>query len=92
MSVPRIEKVNLTDGHTDDKTVVPCDVEIGSGAILIRPEGFGDCSSQDGHGWPIVVEYYQGSVRVHVWSDINNCDPTHSIVLDGAKESLRNTD
>jgi len=82
-------KVELKDTWSNDSTKIPCDLEFDSGTIWIRPEGYGDCSSQNGYGWPIKIEYYSGSIRVCVWSDINNDDPTHVIFLDGAKESLR---
>jgi len=82
-------KVELRDSWSGDSTRIPCQIEFESGTIWIKPEGYGDCSSQNGHGWPIKIEYYSGSIRVCVWSDINNEDPTHTIFLDGAKESLR---
>lgn len=85
-------KYDLRDSWTGDKTRIPCTIEMNSGVIWIRPEGYGDCSSQDGHGFPIKIEYYDGSVRVVVWSDINCGDPTADIHLDNARESNRLVD
>lgn len=82
-------KTLIWDGWNGDPDPIPCVIEYGDNSILIRPEGFGDCSSKNGHGWPIVIEYYEKDVRVLVWGDINQSDPTHIISLAGAKESLR---
>ena len=69
----------------------PLEVEIdyGDGAISIRAKGYGDACTQDGYGSPILVEYWGAELRVVVWSDINHEDPTHTINVEGAKESLR---
>jgi hypothetical protein len=85
-------KYDLKDFHTGDKTVVPCTIELSNGIIWIRPEGYGDCGSQDGYGFPIKIEYYDGSVRVLVWEDINIEDPTVRSNLDNARESNRLVD
>jgi hypothetical protein len=55
----------------------------------IVPEGYGDLCSPDGKGVPILIDYYDGRLRVVVWSDINQEDPTHTIDLEGARESAR---
>ena len=57
--------------------------------VSIEAKGFGDCGSADGHGSPIFLELYQGSLRLLVWTDINSEDPTHIITLDGAREDRR---
>lgn len=61
----------------------------GNGMILLRPEGTGDKCTTSGFGHPVALELYEGSVRLIVWSDINQEDPTHVIPLDGALESAR---
>ena len=67
---------------------------IASGAIRrdvgIQVEGYGDKYSNDGEGFPILIEYYEGKLRLVVWSDINKDDPTHIIDMENAKESNRN--
>lgn len=56
--------------------------------MWIRPEGYGDATSQDGCGAPIVIEYYNGRLRLVVYSDINEQDP-QIIDLEDARESNR---
>lgn len=57
------------------------------GALYIRPNGTGEhCNMED--GYPIMLEYYNGSLILYVWSDINNQDPTHIINLDKSKLSM----
>jgi hypothetical protein len=51
--------------------------------------GLGDFSSAPGHGSPVYLDDFE-SLRLCVWADINQEDPTHIIPLDGARESLRN--
>ena len=82
-------EVELRDIDTNDKRQVPVKVVLQNGALFLRPEGTGDFISQDGHGFPIMLQYYEKSIRLVVWSDINQEDPTHIIPLDGALESAR---
>ena len=56
--------------------------------LLFR--GYGDATSNDGHGCPIKIENDGGRIRIVVWSDINSEEYTHSIYLDEALESKRN--
>lgn len=81
--------VELRDIHTGDKRQVPVEVKFKNGALYLRPEGTGDYYSEDKCGFPIMMEYYNGSVRLVIWSDINQQDPTHIIPLEGALESKR---
>ena len=60
------------------------------GAVEIKVAGYGDHDSEDGHGTIVRVEERNGSVRVIVWSDINNPDPT-IIDMWAAMESNRKT-
>ena len=80
--------VELRDIHTDDKRQVPVKVVSQNGALFLRPDGTGDLCSQ-GFGFPVMLEYYEKSIRLVVWSDINQEDPTHIIPLEGALESAR---
>jgi len=68
---------------------VPTLVEMTCGSIFVSPKGYGECGAQDGYGCPIKVEVWQGELRVIVWGDINQEDPTHIISLEGAKEDKR---
>lgn len=80
---------DLRNNWDGDPNPVPCVIELCNGVIWIRPEGYGDCGSQDGHGFPIKIEYYDKSVSVLVWGDINQEDPTVKVKLDDARESCR---
>lgn len=63
-----------------------------SNDLEIRPLGYGDCTSKDNCGCPIVLEIWEGQLRLVVWADINSEDPTHIIDLENARESKRLTD
>jgi hypothetical protein len=82
-------KTFIRDGWNGDPTRIPCTIKHGENAIFIRPEGCGDAGSANGHGWPLMIEYYDKDIRVIVWADINKEDPTHVISLAGAQESNR---
>ncbi len=64
-------------------------VELSPKGITIYPKGYGDATSADSYGSPILVEYYGGELRVVLWSDINQEDPTHTVSLEKARESNR---
>ena len=63
--------------------------EDGSFGIQIRVQGYGDISSKDGYGAPVLLENRHGTPYLVVWADINREDPTHTINLAGAAEALR---
>jgi hypothetical protein len=50
-------------------------------ALTLHPEGHG---TLDGDFAPVVIELKDKMVRLIVWADINQEDPTHIIQLDGA--------
>lgn len=55
--------------------------------IKISFDGYGQSGVISGHSAPVVIEVYDGHLRVIVWADINKEDPTHTIDLEGARES-----
>lgn len=55
-------------------------------------DGYGVKNIEPGHGPSIYVEYYDGKLRLLVWADINQEEPTHTIDLSGALESQRKED
>ncbi len=57
-------------------------------SLALSFNGYGDATSQPGYGIPIVVEVYEGELRLLVWADINQENPTHIISLEGAREEL----
>lgn len=64
-----------------------CSVSRSGEGLVIGCEGFGTQDVIGGES--IYLEYYDGRLILRVWSDINNLDPTHTIDLSGASESLR---
>lgn len=69
----------------DKKQMLSITLEPGE-SIEIRGKGFGTLDATRGHGYPIWVEHYEGTLLVHVWPDINNQEPT-TIDLKGAHDS-----
>jgi hypothetical protein len=57
--------------------------------IEIRPEGYGDHDSAPGYGSPVFLELHKGKLKLWVWADINQEDPTDEIDLEGARENAR---
>lgn len=82
-------EAKLIDQDDTSKTLSVLVEAPGNGLLLLRPEGFGEKTALDGHGHPIALELYEGKVRLFVWADINQEDPTHTIDLSGALESNR---
>jgi hypothetical protein len=54
--------------------------------IEIHLEGYG---TKDGDSGPLYIELDKGCMRVLIWDDINDHDPTHRIRLEGAKQKHR---
>lgn len=79
-------KFKLEDQASDEHKDLEITVKSINGYILIQPKGYGDACSDDGKGWPIMVEKFDGRVRVVVWSDIMEEDATHTIDLEDARE------
>lgn len=78
--------VSLKNQNSDG--AIDVEIKHGPHGIEISPEGYGDNESADGHGSPIFIEYYEGHLRVLVWSNINDPEPT-IIDLEQARESAR---
>lgn len=74
------------EGYDD---IQPCLIEVNGQSIQIGFEGYGECGAAEGYGRPVVIELYEGKLRLLVWSDINSEDPTHTIELNGAQEARR---
>jgi hypothetical protein len=72
----------------DNKTLdAHIDTESAHGGILVGFKGYGDFCSENGAGWPVLIENRDGVPCVVIWSDINKEGPTHVISLEGAAES-----
>jgi hypothetical protein len=55
-------------------------------ALTIHPEGTG---TWDGPFAPVLLERHEGCIRLVVWADIQQQEPTHIIDLADARESNR---
>ena len=64
------------------------DIDYKDGKVWIQPDGYGDKTSQDGHGYPIGIEMWEGELRVVLFKDINEEDAT-IISMEQAKETNR---
>ena len=58
------------------------------GKLWIRPEGYGDKDSLDGHGYPVSLEIWEGRLRLIVFNNINVEEP-QIIDLENARETAR---
>jgi hypothetical protein len=79
----------LNDSFSRNSPTVKVRVVAKPTGITIYAEGYGDSGSEDGHGSPVFLELYNGDLRLIVWDDITNEDPSHVISLRGAKETCR---
>ena len=84
----KLAKMILTD-QGDKETNIPIQVHSRNGALLIKPEGYGDMCSDDNEGVPVLIEVYDGQLRVVIWDDINQEDTSHIISLEGTREESR---
>ena len=78
----------ISDGAPNQARSLTVRVTADTSTISIFPEGYGDFGSADGHGCPVFLELYEGRLRLIVFADINEQDPT-IIDLEGAREDRR---
>jgi hypothetical protein len=79
-------KIELEDQMAEDgKQTIRIETDLNN--VFIKPEGYGDFCSTKGEGTPVLIERFNGVLRVVIWGDINQEDPTHTISLEGARES-----
>lgn len=67
-------------------------VQVTERGILIGAEGYGEKLASTGYGTPILIEFCERELRVVIWGDINQEDPTHVISLENAREDLYKED
>lgn len=79
----------LFDKSEKSNREVDVKIECENGMIFISPKGYGDATSEDGYGSPILLEVWNGELRIVAWADINEQDATHIISLEKARENLR---
>mgnify|MGYP001305545996 CR=1 FL=1 len=59
-----------------------------NGQLWIQPQGYGEKNIEDGQGFPIGLEIWQGRLRLIVFTDINEEEP-QIIDLEKARETAR---
>ncbi len=62
---------------------VKVSVERDNLALIVHPEGYAVWDTDNSA--PIILERYEGRLRLIVWADINEEEPTHIIDLEGAR-------
>ena len=86
-SKPKKLKVTIEDQYTFTKPKkIEVEVTGNSQGICLKPKGYDDSGCC---GIPVVLEVWNGKLRLVIWGDINAEDPTHIIDLEGAREKLR---
>jgi hypothetical protein len=70
------------------KSLLPIKILYEGGKIWIQPKGYGNKVIQDGYGYPISIEIWEGRLRLVVFDNINSEEPT-IIDLEDARESNR---
>ena len=83
-------KATLHDADSATTGTQPVVVEITETAICLRLTVYGDHGSADCHGVPVMLERWQGRLRLIVWPDINQQEP-QIIDLEEAREDRRRT-
>lgn len=84
-----IPDMSQDGGPDQDKTLVAAQV-LGDG-IFIMAAGYGDGASAYGYGCPVIIEMYQGQLRVVNWTDIRE-EECQIVELGAAKEVHREID
>ena len=95
MEIPRALHVHLTDNEPEHNSPRHLVVSTDQNFIQIEAAGYNACNSADdnrpGNGYMAIasIEVWEGELRLIVWSDINQEDPTHIISLEGARITAR---
>ena len=83
--MPQAMTTRLNDADSEHSETLPVRVAANDSAISIFPEGYGDFGSAMGHGCPVFLELYRGRLRLIVFPNINNQEPT-IIDLEAARD------
>lgn len=81
----RSHQLTSEDGESGLRTRVD---DLGDG-LLLYADGYGHKVSRNGEGAIALLSFWDGKLRLHVWSDIEEEDATHMIDLEGAREASR---
>lgn len=82
-------KFLLPDYAGDSKPPISIEVKLVNGYLCVYPQGYGEHGADDGGGAPVILDHYDGRLRVVLCIDINSEEQT-IIDLEGARESARN--
>lgn len=85
-------EVLLNDVEESDRAPKMVRVEQEIGGISIHISGYGDASSVDGYGTPILLEMRCGVPHVVIWDNINDEEPSHTLSLVNAMDTVRIVD
>jgi len=87
--------VHLADNHAEYASTRHLVISPDQNFIQIEAAGYNACNSADdqqpgnGNMSIVALEVWEGQLRLIVWSDINQEDPTHIIPLEGARITAR---
>jgi hypothetical protein len=79
------DKITIKLPEVQGDGEILCQIALGKDGLTIHPEGMG---VYDGDYPPILIERYQGEIRLVYWADINEQEPT-IVDLSAALESNR---
>jgi len=88
MAIAKHQLIDCGDNPNAQRPKLNIEFDGTSDILWVLPEGYGDATSEDGHGSPLGIEYYNGSLRLIVYKDINEQEP-QIIDLEKARESNR---
>lgn len=83
-----IATVVLRDNNMEHNTEVRVEVRHENGFLSIHPQGYGEHTAADGHGSPVLLEVWEGHLRVIVAPDINS-EEQQITDLENARENNR---
>ena len=70
-----VRRIDQELGLVDNVGEIDVKIKAGPGGIGIMVDGYATHAEQDGHATPIFIEFYEDSLRVVLWNDINEMDP-----------------
>ena len=77
---------DVMDGQPGTQKV-KVSVERDNLALIVHPEGYAVWDTDNSA--PIILERHKGRLRLIVWADINEEEPTHIIDLENARVAVR---
>lgn len=73
----------------DKSPAVHGEIDASGASVDISVTGYGTAGMEPGYGPIAMLEYWGGKLRLIVFADITQEEPTHIIDLSGSRESLR---